>query len=104
MVKLAYDKEGFLRDLDDWTPSVAATIAANENVTLTPAHWRVLETLRAFYAETDVSPAMRPFVKIMRERLGEEFGTSIALMQLFGDSPAKTAAKIAGLPRPTNCL
>jgi tRNA 2-thiouridine synthesizing protein E len=47
---------------------------------------------------------MRPLVKLVKEQLGEDCGSSVYLMGLFGGSPAKTAAKIAGLPRPTNCL
>ncbi|MCZ6459336.1 MAG: TusE/DsrC/DsvC family sulfur relay protein, partial [Gammaproteobacteria bacterium] len=37
-------------------------------------------------------------------QLGAEKGTSIYLLKLFPGSPAKLLAKIAGLPRPTNCL
>ena len=60
--------------------------------------------LRDFFDRTETSPAMRPLVKLIKEQLGEGCGSSVYLMGLFGGSPAKTAAKIAGLPRPTNCL
>jgi tRNA 2-thiouridine synthesizing protein E len=43
-------------------------------------------------------------VKLVRESLGEDKGTSIYLLGLFPGNPAKVAAKIAGLPRPTNCI
>ena len=36
--------------------------------------------------------------------LGKEKSRSIYLMQLFPPSPARVASKIAGLPRPENCL
>ena len=68
------------------------------------AHWQVIKMLRDFYERTETSPAMRPLVKLAREQLGENCGSSAYLMGLFGGSPAKTASKIAGLPRPTNCL
>ena len=99
-----YDKEGFLIELDAWSPAVAEQLACTSNVQLGREHWQVIHVLRAFYTRTEVSPAMRPFVKLVKDELGEELGSSIALMQLFGESPAKMAAKIAGLPRPTNCL
>ena len=99
-----YDKEGFLIELDAWSPAVAEQLACASNVQLGREHWQVIHVLRAFYTRTEVSPAMRPFVKLVKDELGEELGSSIALMQLFGESPAKMAAKIAGLPRPTNCL
>jgi tRNA 2-thiouridine synthesizing protein E len=64
----------------------------------------VIEVLRAFHARYELSPNNRALVKAVRQALGAELGSSIALMRLFGGSPAKTGARIAGLPRPTNCL
>ncbi|MEL0048423.1 MAG: TusE/DsrC/DsvC family sulfur relay protein [Gammaproteobacteria bacterium] len=98
------DKEGFLLDLNAWSESNAELLAAREGVTLTPAHWEILHLLRDFYRRTETAPAMRPFVKLIKETCGSERGSSVYLMTLFGGSPAMTAAKIAGLPRPTNCL
>ena len=101
---MAFDKEGFLRDLDDWTPEVAAQIATGEGIQLTPAHWEVLNLLRTYYSQYDASPAMRPLVKYCALKLGIEKGKSIYLLGLFPGSPAKIGSKIAGLPKPDNCL
>ena len=101
---VSFDKEGFLEDLSEWSPEIAVSIAGAENLELSDTHWQVVEVLRAYYIETEISPAMRPFVKLVKTRVSEELGTSIELMKLFGPSPAKIAAKIAGLPKPTNCL
>lgn len=103
-VSARVDKEGFLADLSSWNEQVAAEIAVAEGIELTANHWQVLTALRRFYQQTEVSPAMRAFVKLVKNEVGEDLGSSIELMTLFGASPAKTAAKIAGLPRPTNCL
>ncbi len=100
----AFDSEGFLRDLSLWNAAVAEQIAAAENLALTPAHWEVLELLRAYYHEYDSSPAMRPLVKYCAIHLGADKGRSIYLMSLFPGSPAKIGSKIAGLPKPDNCL
>jgi tRNA 2-thiouridine synthesizing protein E len=100
----AFDPEGFLRKLDDWTPEVAAQIAAGEALELTPAHWEVINALRDYYREFDSSPAMRPLVKYCALKLGSDKGRSVYLMSLFPGSPAKLASKIAGLPKPANCL
>jgi len=100
----AFDPEGFLRDLQDWTPEVAEQIAAGENIRLTPAHWEILALLRAYYQRFDSSPAMRPLVKWVAQQLGPDKGKSIYLLSLFPGSPAKLGSKIAGLPKPDNCL
>jgi tRNA 2-thiouridine synthesizing protein E len=103
-VRTPVDTEGYLIDLDAWNESVAMELATQAGITLTPDHLAVVAILRDFYEATGVSPSMRPLVKLVRERLGPERGTSIHLLGLFPGNPAKLAAKIAGLPRPTNCV
>ena len=100
----AFDKEGFLRHLKDWTPQVASQIAAAEQLELTDAHWEILYLLRDYYREFDSSPAMRPLVNYCARKLGSDKGRSIYLMSLFPGSPAKLGSKLAGLPKPDNCL
>ncbi|MDP6377293.1 MAG: TusE/DsrC/DsvC family sulfur relay protein [Pseudomonadales bacterium] len=100
----ATDKEGYLVHLDDWSPDVAARLAHMHGVELTPAHWEIIQLMRDFHAHFDLSPAMRPMVKWVKQHLGDRKGNSIYLMGLFPGSPAKLAALIAGLPRPTHCL
>lgn len=98
------DKDGFLKHLEDWDKVVAATLAAQEGIELTDEHWDVLDALKDFYRIFEVSPAMRPLVKFVGKKLGAEKGKSIYLMKLFPPSPAKIGSKIAGLPRPDNCI
>jgi tRNA 2-thiouridine synthesizing protein E len=98
------DKEGYLTRLEDWSPEVAEAIANAEGIELTEAHWEILTLLRQFYEEFEVSPAMRPLVSYVSSQLGKDKGKSIYLLKLFPGSPAKVASKIAGLPRPANCL
>ncbi|MEX0904000.1 MAG: TusE/DsrC/DsvC family sulfur relay protein [Pseudohongiellaceae bacterium] len=101
---LATDAEGYLKNLDDWDKQVAVALAANEHIVLDDCHWEIIHLLRDFYARHQLSPAMRPLVNLVKRDLGEDKGRSIYLMKLFGGSPAKTATKLAGLPRPDNCL
>lgn len=102
--KTLLDEEGYLLNLDDWSTELAEQLAATEDLALTEAHWEIIHLLRGFYQEYGVSPAMRPLVKAVSKSLGSEKGRSIYLMTLFPGSPPKLAAKIAGLPKPANCL
>lgn len=102
--RIALDKEGYLENLADWDETVAAELARLDNIELTVAHWEILHLLRNFHQRFEHSPPMRVLVKSVKQALGDEKGTSLYLLQLFPDSPAKRAARIAGLPRPTNCL
>ena len=93
------DKDGFLVNLDDWNKEVAEYLAAEEGISLTPEHWEIISALQDFYHEFELSPAMRPLSKYLKQTLGNEKSGSIYLMKLFPGSPAKLAARIAGLPR-----
>jgi len=99
-----FDKEGFLLDLATWDEALAKEIASDMNIELTDAHFEIIHALRKFYHEHEVAPANRPFVKLIKNEFGPDKGNSIYLMTLFPESPAKIAAKIAGLPKPANCL
>jgi tRNA 2-thiouridine synthesizing protein E len=102
--RIALDQEGFLLDLQDWSEPVAAALAEREALPLTAEHWEILHLLRAFYQEFQLSPATRPLVKYTALKLGPDKGNSLHLNRLFKGTPAKLAAKLAGLPKPTNCL
>ena len=101
---IATNNEGYLEKVDDWSTDIAQYIADTENIVLTEAHWEIIHLLRQFYHHFELSPAMRPLVKYTAQQLGKEKGNSIYLLTLFPPSPAKIASKIAGLPRPANCL
>lgn len=101
---IALDKDGYLVELADWSPAVAEALAAREDIVLSEAHWEILELLRRFHAEFQLSPATRPLIRYTAQQLGAEKGNSLHLNKLFHGTPAKLAAKLAGLPKPTNCI
>lgn len=107
---LARDEEGYLLHLQDWSVEVAGILAAEHGMTLTPSHWEVLNAVRIFYQRFGLSPAMRPLCKYLKDTLGAEKSGSVYLLTLFPEkvgtpeSPARIAARIAGLPKPENCL
>ena len=104
MMTLKLDNDGFLLDLNDWSEDVARELAASEGIDLSAEHFEIIYLLRRFYAEFEVSPAMRPLTRYIKEHLGAEKASSIYLLTLFPGSPAKLAARFSGLPRPENCL
>ncbi|WP_312935760.1 TusE/DsrC/DsvC family sulfur relay protein [Pseudomonas sp.] len=101
---VSLDKDGFLVDLEQWSHPVAEALALREGIALTDDHWQVLTLLRDFYQQYQLSPATRPLVKYAALKLGPEKGNSPHLNRLFNGTPAKLAAKLAGLPKPTNCI
>lgn len=79
-------------------------LAFDEGIQLSNAHLEILQVARQFYDTYGFSPSMRPLCKFVSERLDLQKGRSIYLLKLFPGSSAKTIAKLAGLPKPKNCL
>lgn len=98
------DENGFLQDFDDWTPAIATAIAAEESITLTEAHQEIISLVQRYFREFGTSPGSKLLVRYARKQLGDSKGNSIYLMQLFGGKAARTASRIAGLPKPDHCL
>jgi TusE/DsrC/DsvC family sulfur relay protein len=92
------NEEGFLVEPAQWTEDMAPQIAKTAGIDeLTPQHWQVIRFMRAEYQAKGTGPTVRV--------LGKTSGVSIKeLYQLFPKGPAKTAARIAGIPRPRGCI
>ena len=104
--KIPYDPEGFILNISDWSPELAAVIAKSESIELTPDHWEIINMLRDYYDEFAIAPNIRILTKYMRKNMGPEKGNKEYLSKLFpGEgSPAARLAKISGLPKPSGCV
>lgn len=92
------DEDGYLKDLSDWNKDVAEVIAKQEGIeTLTDRHFAVIEVMQKTFKETGSGPSMRKLSKASGVPTKE-------LYELFPKGPAKKAAKIAGVPKPTGCV
>lgn len=103
-MNITLTKDGYLQDLNDWTPEVATWLAAGQNLSLTNGHWEIINYLRDTYKVYKKSLPIRALVKAIQQEFGPEKGNSIYLHQLFPGNPAKQATLIAGLPKPSNCI
>jgi tRNA 2-thiouridine synthesizing protein E len=96
-VPVELDAEGFLADASQWNEDVALALAAGSGVELTDRHWRVVRFMRERYLATGAAPSIRA--------LGKESGVPVQeLYELFPRGPAKLAARIGGIPKPTGCI
>ena len=98
------DAEGYLTHLQDWTPELAETMAKNDDLVLTAAHWEIIYFLRDYYAEYQVAPPMRTLTRKIGTKLGRDKAHSRYLYHLFPYGPSKQASRYAGLPKPTRCI
>lgn len=95
---LELDADGNLANLSDWNEDIAHELARMEEIPeLTDRHWKVIHYMRQEYMDKGDAPSIR--------RLTKKSGVSTKeLYSLFPKGPAKKAAKIAGLPKPTGCI
>lgn len=102
---LELDEEGHLLDHTLWTPEVAQQLADTLAVTLTDDHYRILQQVRAFHAEFNHPPSTRPLIKYLMKTLPEMQISNQLLQQMFSTGlVARHVNRIAGLPKPPNCL
>ena len=98
------DENGFLIQAEKWSEDIAQAFATQEGITLSDDHWEVLSLLREYFATFGDSPANRALVSYTKQQFGKHKGNSLYLMGLFPGSPARVGGRIAGLPKPKNCL
>ena len=96
--------QGFLVKSADWNEDVAQQLAELNHITLTDAHWEIMQFIRHYYQQFKHLPNARVFTKAIAKTLGEDKGNSRYLHKLFPDGPLKYACKLAGLPKPPTCL
>ena len=97
-IDIELNDEGFLVDPSQWTEAMAVDLARKEGIDpLTEEHWKIVRFMRTEYLAKGSGPSVRV--------LGKTSGVTIKeLYQLFPRGPAKTAAKIAGIPKPKGCI
>jgi tRNA 2-thiouridine synthesizing protein E len=88
--------EGYLTDPSEWTPDLAAELAREEGIALTPKHYEVLNFLRERYLSGQT---------LSMRRIGKSGVVTIKeLYELFPVGPLKKASLIAGIPKPASCV
>lgn len=88
--------EGFLLDSSQWTPELAEALACDSGVTrLNERHWKVLSFCREDAAREGRTPGLRRIARLSGVGMEE-------LHRLFPGRPGELAARISGLPQPTD--
>jgi dissimilatory sulfite reductase related protein len=95
-VKIEHTDEGYLVDPSLWNRDIAIEIARQEEIILTGEHFAIIEFLRNRFNNGEIL-TIRSINRsgIMDLR---------TFYQIFPGAPLKKASKIAGLPKPSNCI
>lgn len=82
--RVELDEEGFLINRSDWNEEIAKEIAKADEVELTPEHWEIINFMRAYYDEYQISPSARAlFTRRLARSLGQRRGMLNICMNFF---------------------
>ncbi len=94
---VTFDEEGFMVDASAWTEEIGKAIAEALEVDLSDRHWLVVKYARQEFESQGEPPTLRRITQETEVNMKEMY-------QLFPGGPAKIAANIAGLQKPTGCI
>lgn len=98
------DNDGHLLNPDDWSEDTAQLLASTLDVVLNERHFEILHAVRGFYELYRHSPSTRPLIKHLNQSLSTPTSNS-ELQTLFNTGlVARHVNRLAGLPKPANCL
>ncbi len=91
------DGDGYLLNMNDWTPEIGRAMAEADGVELDDAKWEQILKAREYFEEENVVPPIRKFASY----IGED---KKVLFKMWKTGPMKPITKYGGLPKPTGCV
>jgi tRNA 2-thiouridine synthesizing protein E len=103
-MNLELDQDGHLLDYTIWNEQVAQELAQSLSLELTPWHYDVLNAVRQFYQQFGHSPATRPLIKFLMKTVDPDINNAILQEKFNTGLVARHLSRLAGVPKPANCL
>ncbi|MFC1338814.1 MAG: TusE/DsrC/DsvC family sulfur relay protein [gamma proteobacterium symbiont of Phacoides pectinatus] len=91
------DGDGYLTDMNAWTPEIGLGMAETDGFKMTDEKWGQILKAREYYHRHSTVPPIRKFSKY----LGAD---KRAMFELWMTGPMKPITKYGGLPKPTGCV
>ncbi len=91
------DGDGYLCNINDWTPEIGRAMAEQDDIELDDMKWEQILKAREYYEENSTVPPIRKFAKYIGQDQKEIF-------KMWMTGPMKPISKYGGLPKPTGCV
>lgn len=91
------DGDGYLVDMNGWSPDIGKAMAEADGIELDDIKWEQILKAREYYEEFSVVPPIRKFAKYLGADQKEMF-------KIWMTGPMKPITKYGGLPKPTGCV
>lgn len=90
--------DGRLAHSADWSPELAVELAAQDGLTLSDRHWDIINIMRDYYHEYNISPILKLLRREVAKKLGAERALDDSLYALFPNGVQHQGSRIAGIP------
>ncbi len=104
MMQLELDQDGHLVHYQIWTPEIAQQLAQPLDIELNDWHFSILFALRTFYQDYGYAPATRPLIKYLIKTVQTDISNQLLMEKFNTGLVARHLTRLAGLPKPPNCL
>ncbi len=96
-------KDGYLQNSDDWNHDMVLRLASEWNgLEISDEHYPVLEFIREFHNEHQVTPDVRDVTKFLIQTKGmDKKEAKKYLFKLFPNGYMQQGVQLAGMRRPT---
>ncbi len=91
------DGDGYLIDMNIWSPEIGKAMAEVDGIQLDDVKWQQIIKAREYYEEFSVVPPIRKFAKYVGADQKDMF-------KIWMTGPMKPITKYGGLPKPTGCV
>ncbi|KAB0628775.1 TusE/DsrC/DsvC family sulfur relay protein [Acinetobacter gandensis] len=103
-MNLELDQDGHLVDYTIWNEAVAQELANTLDLQLSPWHYEILQGVRQFYQQFGHSPATRPLIKYLMKTISADINNALLQERFNTGLVARHLSRLAGVPKPANCL
>ena len=91
------DGDGYLLDMNAWSPEIGKAMAEADGVQIDEEKWDQILKARDYYEEYSVVPPIRKFAKYVGANQKDMF-------KIWMTGPMEPITKYGGLPKPTGCV
>ena len=103
-MNLELDQDCHLVDYTIWNEAIAQELANTLTLELTAWHFEVLHAVRQFYQQFGHSPATRPLIKFLMKTVSSDINNAVLQYKFNTGLVARHLSRLAGIPKPPNCL
>lgn len=103
-MNIELDQDGHLIDYTLWNENIAQQLAETLEIELSDWHLQILLAVRQFYQQFGHSPTTRALIKYLIKTVDPTISNALLQEKFNTGLVARHLSRLAGIPKPANCL